>query len=76
MILTSNYKSAYIRTIYFSGFLRRRLDKNYDSDPVGKWSVVSPPHARQRDGQSCGVYVLKVISGVNWHKEKYNNKRN
>jgi len=29
---------------------------------AGNWIIESPPHAKQADGLSCGVYVLMVSS--------------
>ncbi|KAL4220620.1 hypothetical protein ACF0H5_021016 [Mactra antiquata] len=26
-----------------------------------EWSIQCPPHSRQPDGQSCGIFILKLV---------------
>jgi len=41
--------------------MRRRFNKGIDNVPHGMWVIETQSHTKQIDGQSCGVFVLKVI---------------
>ena len=49
-----------LKFILYSLFLMKRLDEGLDVTSVNEWDIGSLPHAKQLDGSSCGVYVLKV----------------
>ncbi|CAC5426413.1 unnamed protein product [Mytilus coruscus] len=45
---------------FFSKFMQLRYQNQIDVEPPGQWSTVSVPHARQPNGDSCGVFVMKI----------------
>ena len=44
-------------------YFRRRQEDGIEPCP-GKWKVVTEKHSKQMDGDSCGVFVLKVKTVV------------
>ncbi|XP_076087497.1 uncharacterized protein LOC143057926 [Mytilus galloprovincialis] len=40
--------------------MQLRYENHIDVEPPGQWSTVSVPHARQPNGDSCGVLVMKI----------------
>ncbi|XP_071151183.1 probable inactive protein kinase DDB_G0270444 [Mytilus edulis] len=43
----------------FRCFLQKRYQQHIDANPPDTWQVETRPHAKQTDGISCGIYILK-----------------
>ncbi|XP_053396962.1 uncharacterized protein LOC123544416 isoform X2 [Mercenaria mercenaria] len=64
-------------------FLKSRYDEGIDSVLPGEWDMETPCHAKQSDGSSCGIYVLKLAENYlagrtlafEWSKEEVQHAR-
>ncbi|XP_053392117.1 uncharacterized protein LOC123539246, partial [Mercenaria mercenaria] len=45
-------------------FMQGRVERGIENSEVSGWTVTSVPHSKQRDTDSCGVFVIKFLRAL------------